>query len=163
MTIGGDNLVSSKPDLATPSISKPAIPNPTIPNPETLLPIKKPVFNPPDQVQTVLDPVTHNLSKPKRFRKKFVDKITNFNLELDELRIDASDFGLRRRDVQFKIIASKKQLKRFLRKDFEFIYESRQGGLYFNENESAKGFGAGGLLAILKGGPNLSQENVEIV
>ncbi len=154
---------SSKPDLATPSISKPAIPNPTIPNPETLLPIKKPVFNPPDQVQTVLDPVTHNLSKPKRFRKKFVDKITNFNLELDELRIDASDFGLRRRDVQFKIIASKKQLKRFLRKDFEFIYESRQGGLYFNENKAEKGVGEGGLFAILKGGPDLSKENFEIV
>ncbi len=149
---------SSKPDLATPSISKPAIPNP-----ETLLPIKKPVFNPPDSVQTVLDSVTHNLSKPKHFKKKFVDKITNFNPELDDLQLDVSDFGLRLRDVEFKIVANKKQLKKFLRKDFSFIYESRKGGLYFNENKAEKGVGEGGLFAILKGGPDLIKENFEIV
>ena len=104
---------SSKPDLATPTASKPTIPNLTIPNPETLLHIKKPVFNPANPAPIDLDPMMHNLSKPKRFRKNLVNKITNFNPELDELEIDASEFGLRLGGAQLKNKPVKDSLKDF--------------------------------------------------
>ena len=36
-------------------------------------------------------------------------------------------------------------------------------GLYFNENGSDKGFGDGGIIAILKGAPELTSDNLEFV
>lgn len=159
---GSDNISTPDTAITDPSTQTGSTPST---NPKTGLgiPAKDPGANRPDQIQSDRDAVTHDLSKPKRFKKKYVDKITNFNPELDALRFDVSDFGLRQRDVEFKVVATKKQLKKFLRKDFDFIYESRKGALYFNENQTAKGFGEGGLLAILKGGPSLSEENFEIV
>jgi len=39
----------------------------------------------------------------------------------------------------------------------------KKGGLYFNENGSDKGFGNGGIIAILKGAPDLTSSNLEFV
>ena len=41
-----------------------------------------------------------------------------------------------------------------------FIIEAR---LYFNENGSDKGFGDGGIIAILKGAPELTSDNLEFI
>ena len=49
---------------------------------------------------------------------------------------------------------------RLARKDFDFLYDQKKGGLYYNENGSKKGFGDGGIIAILKGGPNLDSDNI---
>ena len=49
------------------------------------------------------------------------------------------------------------------KQDFDFLYDKKKGSLYFNENASDKGFGDGGIIAILKGAPELSASNLELV
>ena len=49
------------------------------------------------------------------------------------------------------------------RKNYDFLYDQKKGGLYFNENGSDKGFGNGGIIAILKGAPNLTDDNLEFI
>ena len=44
-----------------------------------------------------------------------------------------------------------------------FLYDQKKGGLYFNENGAGKGFGDGGIIAILKGAPDLNSDNLEFV
>ena len=43
------------------------------------------------------------------------------------------------------------------------IGEKNKGVLYFNENGSEKGFGDGGITAILMGGPTLTISNLEFI
>ena len=38
-----------------------------------------------------------------------------------------------------------------------------KGGLYFNESSADKGFGDGGIIAILKGAPELTSGNLEFI
>ena len=40
---------------------------------------------------------------------------------------------------------------------------SSKGFLYFNENGAGKGFGEGGIIAILKGAPDLASGNLEFI
>ena len=42
-------------------------------------------------------------------------------------------------------------------------YDDKKGRLYFNENGADKGFGDGGIIAILKGAPDLTAGNLEFV
>ena len=58
---------------------------------------------------------------------------------------------------------NRKMLKILSKKDIDFLYDQKKGGLYFNEDGSKKGFGDGGLIAILKGGPNLTSKNVSFI
>ena len=53
--------------------------------------------------------------------------------------------------------------KKLAKQDFDFLYDRRKGGLYFNENGSDKGFGEGGIIAILKGAPDLRESNLEFI
>ncbi|GCE65680.1 tandem-95 repeat protein [cyanobiont of Ornithocercus magnificus] len=60
--------------------------------------------------------------------------------------------------------AYKKEVKKKLAKqDFDLLYDQKKGGLYLNENGSDKGFGDGGIIAILKGAPELTSGNLEFV
>ena len=55
-----------------------------------------------------------------------------------------------------------KEVKTKLAKqDFDFLYDHKKGGLYFNENGADKGFGDGGIIAILKGAPDLTINNLD--
>ena len=54
----------------------------------------------------------------------------------------------------------KKQLAKL---DIDFLYDQKKGGLYFNENGADKGFGNGGIIAILKGAPDLTASNLEFI
>ena len=47
--------------------------------------------------------------------------------------------------------------------DCDFIYYQPRGGLYYNENGEESGFGDGGLLAAIKGAPELSAEQIALV
>jgi len=98
---------------------------------------------------------------PTKFNKKSADKITNINPSTDTLEIDTDSFGI---DI-FATFASgknKKVVKKKLAKqDFDFLYDEKMGGLYFNENGADKGFGDGGIIAILKGAPDLTASNLE--
>ena len=103
------------------------------------------------------------ISAPTKFNKKSVDKITNFNPSIDTLEIDADSFGIEG-SASFASGKNKKAVKKRLAKqDFDFLYEEKKGGLYFNENGSDKGFGDGGIIAILKGAPDLTSDNLEFI
>ena len=103
------------------------------------------------------------LSKPSKFKKNFVDKITNFNPSTDTLDIDTDSFGIDS-SATFASGKNKKVVKKKLAKqDFDFLYDEKKGGLYFNENGADKGFGDGGIIVILKGAPDLTSTNLEFI
>ena len=109
-----------------------------------------------------LDAVNRLISPPK-FNKKSVDNITNFNPSADTLEIDTESFGIDG-SATFAAGKNKKAIKKQLAKqDFDFLYDQKKGGLYFNENGADKGFGDGGIIAILKGAPDLTSTNLEFV
>lgn len=49
------------------------------------------------------------------------------------------------------------------KRDIDFIYDKKKGCLYFNENGSERGVGDGGIIAILKGAPKLTPENINFL
>ena len=103
------------------------------------------------------------ISKPSKFNKKSADKITNFNPSTDTLEIDTDSFGIDS-SATFTSGKNKKAVKNKLAKlDFDFLYDQKKGGLYFNENGADKGFGDGGIIAILKGAPDLTSSNLEFI
>ena len=104
-----------------------------------------------------------SLKKPNKFNKKSADKITNFNPSIETLEIDTDSFSIDS-SATFASGKNKKAVKKKLAKqDFDFLYDEKKGGLYFNENGGDKGFGEGGIIAILKGAPNLTAGNLEFV
>ena len=103
------------------------------------------------------------LTAPEKFNKKSADKITNFNPSTDTLEIDTDSFGIHS-SATFTAGKNKKTIKKKLAKqDFDFLYDEKKGGLYFNENGAEKGFGDGGIIAILKGAPDLTASNLEFI
>ena len=106
---------------------------------------------------------TLTIDAPKKFKKKFTDKITNFDPSTDTLEIDTDSFGIDS-SATFASGKNKKAVKKNLAKqDFDFLYDEKKGGLYFNENGADKGFGDGGIIAILKGAPGLTSGNLEFI
>ena len=106
---------------------------------------------------------SNKISGPKKFNKKSVDKITNFNPSVDPLEIDSDSFGI---DISAAFAAGKNKKtvkKKLAKQDFDFLYDEKKGGLYFNENGADKGFGEGGIVAILKGSPDLTSGNLEFI
>ena len=103
------------------------------------------------------------LQEPTKFNKKSANKITNFNPSTDTLEIDTDSFGING-SATFASGKNKKKVKKKLAKqDFDFLYDEKKGGLYFNENGSDKGFGDGGIIAIFKGAPDLTVSNLEFI
>jgi len=104
-----------------------------------------------------------DISKPTKFKVKNIDKINNFNPSSDTLEIDIDSFGIDS-SATFSSGKNKKAIKKKLAKqDFDFLYDEKKGGLYFNENGADKGFGDGGIIAILKGAPDLTSDNLEFI
>ena len=98
--------------------------------------------------------------EPKKFKTKSADKITNFDPSTDILAIDTDSFGVDS-SATFATGKNKKTVtKKLAKQDFDFLYDQKKGGLYFNENGSDKGFGDGGIIAILKGAPDLTASNL---
>ena len=103
------------------------------------------------------------ISSPNKFKVKNIDKISNFDPSTDTLEIDTDSFGIDS-SATFAAGKNKKAVKKKLAKqDFDFLYDEKKGGLYFNENGANKGFGDGGMIAILKGSPNLTGSNLEFI
>ena len=102
------------------------------------------------------------ITPKKKYTRKAADKITNFNPSTDTLDIDADSFGIDH-SATFAAAQNKRKLKKLARKDYNFLYDQKKGGLYFNENGADKGFGDGGIIAILKGSPNLTSDNFEFL
>ena len=78
------------------------------------------------------------------------------------MKIDAHSFGVGIY-ATFAAGKNKKAIKKLAKQDFDFLYDLKKGGLYFNENGADKGFGDGGIIAILKGAPQLTSESLSIV
>ena len=100
---------------------------------------------------------------PSKFEKKFADKITNFSPLADNLDIDTDSFGINNNQTFAAGKNSKEIKKKLAKQDFDFLYDQKKGGLYFNENGADKGFGDGGITAILKGSPELTSSNLEFI
>ena len=100
------------------------------------------------------------IKMPAKFNKKSADKITNFNPLTDTLEINTDSFDIEG-SVTFASGKNKKNVKKKLAKlDIDFLYDQKRGGLYFNENGADKGFGDGGIIAILRGAPDLTSGNL---
>ena len=52
------------------------------------------------------------------------------------------------------------QLNKLANNYFDFLSDQKKGGLCLNENKSDKGFGDGGIVAILIGAPDLTYINL---
>ena len=103
------------------------------------------------------------IEQPSKFNKKSADKIINFNPSSDTLEIDTDSFGI---DMSATFAAGKNKKvvkKKLAKQDFDFLYDQKKGGLCFNENGTDQGFGDGGIIAILKGAPELSSINLEFI
>lgn len=99
---------------------------------------------------------------PKQFKNKFVDRISGFDTSTDVLKINKISFDISSVS-SFKVGKNKKAVKKLAMKNFNFLYDEKKGGLYFNENSADKGFGDGGIIAILKGAPGLTAGNLEFI
>ena len=102
------------------------------------------------------------ISPPNRYTPKYADRITNFNPSKDTLKIDKDLFGVGKR-ASYKSARNKKALDKLAKKDIDFLYDEKKGSLYFNENGADKGFGDGGIIAVLKGAPDLDSSNLRFV
>ena len=100
---------------------------------------------------------------PNKFNKKSADKITNFNPSTDTLEIDTDSFGIGSSATVAAGKNKKAVKKKLAKQDFDFLYDEKKGGLYFNENGADKGFGDGGIIATLKGAPDLTSGNLEFI
>jgi len=98
---------------------------------------------------------------PRRFKPRFVDMIVNFNPSEDVLKIDRQQFDLGG-EFRFATAMNRKSLARLAREDHDFLYDLSSGWLYYNQNGSDKGFGNGGICAIIQGAPALSVDSFEL-
>ena len=104
-----------------------------------------------------------HIKAPKKYKNKYTNKIRNFNPSTDTLEIDNINFNIDESPT-FASGKNKKTVKKKLAKqDFDFLYDEKTGGLYFNENGADKGFGEGGIIAILKGAPDMTLDNLEFI
>ena len=103
-----------------------------------------------------------NITLPWKFNKESADKITNFNPSTDTLEIDTDSFSIDS-PATFAAGKNKRKINKLAKQDFDFLYDQKKGGLYFNENGADKGFGDGGIIAILKGAPDLSEKNIDFI
>ena len=103
------------------------------------------------------------VEKPSQFNKQSADQIINFNLTTDSIEIDIASFAING-SANFAFGKNRKVVnKQLAKQDFDFLYDLKKGGLYFNENGADKGLGEGGIIAILNGAPDLTSENIQFI
>jgi hypothetical protein len=93
------------------------------------------------------------------------DHITDFNAgQGDLLGISRVDFGIPGAVPVSLITAnSDPALSTAFSSDNIFVYDSRNGNLYFDQNGSADGFGSGGIFAVIDNKPALIASNISLV
>ena len=100
------------------------------------------------------------LQAPKNYNKRSAMKTKG--LEQDDIvAIKLEGFGIDSDPIIHFANSPKNAKKKHSRHNADFIYEARKGHLYFNEDGPKKGFGDGGIFAILKGAPEFSNENFQ--
>lgn len=125
---------------------------------------------PESDTDPVIDPVADPVTDPVidsieivgdgSYGKKNADRIPNFDPASQRLEIDAQSFGVD--SDAFVAIYKRKKMKAAAQLDAEFVYRQRFGQLFFNPDKAAKGWGSGGLVAVLEGNPVLTSEIVDV-
>ncbi|MDA0258938.1 MAG: hypothetical protein O2972_09645, partial [Cyanobacteria bacterium] len=99
-----------------------------------------------------------------QFGKAKADRIIGFRAkEGDQLALSTDAFpGLS--EINLVTVSSKRQLKAQRKESSNLIYFEAKGKLYFDQNGDESGYGEdGGLFAILKGGPDLTESAFRIL
>ena len=115
----------------------------------------------------VADAFTFDSFEP--FTKKAADKIIGFEASQgDTIAVSPDAFpalvGVSA--IRFASTRSKKEFKQMSKEDYDFVYFEKKGRLYFDGNGSEKNWGnsgEGGLVAILKGKPDLTAEDLTLL
>jgi hypothetical protein len=90
-------------------------------------------------------------TQPLSFSLSTADRILDFNrLEGDTIQIKKDAFGITASTASLVVTDSSKYLESALSHASLFVYDLSTGSLYWNENGSAAGAGAGGLFAVLE-------------
>lgn len=103
------------------------------------------------------------------FTKIAADKIIGFDAsEGDKIVVSPDAFPALQgvSDISFASTRSKKEFKQFSKEDYNFVYFEKRGRLYFDGNGAEKNWGnsdEGGLVAILKGKPELTVEDITLL
>ena len=106
---------------------------------------------------------SYQLKAIEKYKNKYVDKITNFTSSIDSIKIRVNSFGLDEK-ATFSTANNKKKVKnKYANTEVDFIDDKKQEGFYFNENGTDKGFGDWGILAILKGAPKLTTDDIQFI
>jgi hypothetical protein len=103
------------------------------------------------------------------FTKQSADKIIGFNASQgDTIAVGPNAFPSLQgvSDISFASTRSKKEFKQMSKEDYDFVYFEKKGRLYFDGNGAEKNWGnssEGGLVAILKGKPELTAEDITLL
>lgn len=94
--------------------------------------------------------------------RRQADVISDFDSEQgDRILLDSAAFE---GDGVVSVAESRRDFQQLRNSgDCDFIYYQPRGGLYYNENGEESGFGEGGLLAAIKGAPELTAEQIALV
>ena len=80
----------------------------------------------------------------------------------DNIHISSCVFGTSGTGT-FKIAKNSNDLTKLLASDIQFICNKVDGGLFYNQNGLATGYGIGGLFAVHDGKPTLGSSSVSVV
>ena len=99
-----------------------------------------------------------------RFSKKGADNIIDFSIaEGDQLIVSKSALKGLSKKAELGIAETKKEFKAMKLEPIDLIYYESKGRVYYDQNDDKKGFGKGGLFAILKGEPELDADSFGIM
>ena len=93
--------------------------------------------------------------------RRHADLIRDFRpRQGDQILLDSESFPV---DGSVGVAESRREFRQLRNQSaFDFLYFEPKGGLYYNENGDDRGFGEGGLLATLKGSPELSADQIAL-
>lgn len=98
-----------------------------------------------------------------RFNRKRmgVDSITDFTRKQDKIVLDRTTFRSLKRGklTSFEQVRSVAQAKR---SDAQIVYIRKTGSIFYNPNQEATGFGAGGLFTDIRNGINLAAKDFTV-
>ena len=95
------------------------------------------------------------------FGKKEADRVTDFKAgQGDQIVLDEDAFGGFGVSFTFSVASNKKELKQASSAGADLIYFEAKGFLYFDQNEEGKGFGDGGIFAVLNKKPELEAADI---
>ena len=103
------------------------------------------------------------LFSSNEFGNKKADLIKDFDSdEGDSIVVNQDIFNINGK-IKLKNVNRKSKAKKAAKSNNNFIYDNKNGLLYFNEDGKEKGWGDGGLLAKLQGKPDLGADDFTIV